>query len=107
MVCWHDSSRADPWGGAARTGWDVAEACLAVAALAVLCVLVFRATTYLPEPDDNAYRASIVAMTDGHFFTLSWAQAHALAERLAPQLGGSRLSPGPGVARSVGAAAAR
>ena len=81
---------------AARTGWDVAEACLAVAAFAVLCVLVFRATPYLPEPDDNAYRASIVAMTDGHFFTLAWAQAHALAEQLAPVLGGSRLGPGPG-----------
>jgi len=70
--------------------------CLAVAAFAVLCVLVLRATPYLPEPDDNAYRASIVAMTDGHFFTLPWAQAHALAERLAPQLGQYRLSPGPG-----------
>ena len=69
---------------ATRTRWDVAEACLAIAAFAVLCVLVLRATPYLPEPDDNAYRASIVAMTDGHFFTLSWAQAHALAERLAP-----------------------
>jgi hypothetical protein len=81
---------------ATRTRWDVAEACLAVAAFAVLCVLVLRATPYLPEPDDNAYRASIVAMTDGHFFTLSWAQAHALAERLAPQLGQYRLGPGAG-----------
>ena len=81
---------------AARTGWDVAEVCLAAAAFAVLCVLVLRAVPYLPEPDDYAYRASIVAMTDGHLFTLSGAQAHALAVQLAPQLGGSRLGPGPG-----------
>jgi hypothetical protein len=81
---------------AARTRWDVTEACLAVAAFAVLCLLVLRAMPYLPEADDNAYRASIVAMTDGHFFTLSWAQAHALAERLAPQLGQYRLGPGAG-----------
>src|ERR1700746_1077450 len=81
---------------AARTVWDVAEACLAVAAFAVLCVLVLRASPYLPEPDDYAYRASIVAMTDGHFFTLSGAQAHALAVQQAPQLGGNRLIPGPG-----------
>ena len=81
---------------AARTVWDVAEACLAAAAFAVLCVLVLRASPYLPEPDDYAYRASIVAMTDGHFFTVSGAQAYALAERLAPVLGGSRLAPGPG-----------
>src|ERR1017187_3291700 len=80
----------------ARTLRDVAEACLAAAAFAVLCVLVLRASPYLPEPDDNAYRASILAMTDGHFFTLSGAQAHALAVQLAPQLGGSRLGPGPG-----------
>ena len=76
--------------------WDVAEACLAAAAFAVLCVLVLRAAPYLPEPDDHAYHASIVAMTDGQFFTLSGARAHALAEQLAPQLGGNRLGPGPG-----------
>jgi len=81
---------------AAGIVWHVAEACLAVAAFAVLCVLVLRTVPYLPEPDDYAYRASIVAMTDGHFFTLSGAQAHALAVRLAPQAGGSRLRPGPG-----------
>jgi hypothetical protein len=80
----------------ARTLWDVAEVCLAAAAFAVLCVLVLRASPYLPEPDDYAYRASIVAMTDGHFFTLSGAQAHALAGQLAPQLGHNRLAPGPG-----------
>ena len=80
----------------ARTGWDVVEVCLAVAAFAVLCVLVLRASPYLPEPDDYAYRASIVAMTDGHFFTLAGAQAHALAVQLSPVIGHNRLSPGPG-----------
>ena len=80
----------------ARSRWDVVEACLAAAAFAVLCVLVLRASPYLPEPDDYAYRASIVAMTDGHFFTLTGAQAHALAEQLAPQVGRNRLGPGPG-----------
>ncbi len=79
-----------------RSLWDVAEVCLAAAAFAVLCFLVLRASPYLPEPDDNAYRASIVAMTDGHLFTLSGAQAHALAQQLAPVMGHNRLSPGPG-----------
>jgi hypothetical protein len=34
---------------AARTSWDVVEACLAAAAFAVLCVLVLRASPYLPS----------------------------------------------------------
>ena len=89
----HTSDVARP---AARSWWDVAEACLAAVAFAVLCVLVLRASPYLPEPDDYAYRASIVAMTDGHFFTLSGAQAHALAKQLAPQVGGSTPGPGAG-----------
>ena len=86
----------------ARTGWDVVEACLAVAAFAVLCVLVLRASPYLPEPDDYAYRASIVAMTDGHFFTLTGVQAHALAVQLAPVIGHNRLSPARVAAPSSG-----
>ena len=80
----------------ARSFWDVAEVCLAVAAFAVLCVLVLRASPYLPEPDDYAYRASIVAVTDGHFFTLTGAQAHALAVQQSPVIGHNRLGPGPG-----------
>jgi hypothetical protein len=70
------------------TLWNVAEACLAAAALVVLGTLVLRAVPYFPEPDDYAYNASIVAMTEGHFFTLSGAQAHALAEQLGLQPGG-------------------
>jgi hypothetical protein len=77
----------------ARSRWHFVEACLAAAAFAVLCVLALRASPYLPEPDDFAYRASIVAMTNGHFFTLSGAQAHALALRLAPRVGHNQLLP--------------
>jgi len=62
--------------------WDLVEAALAVAAFAVLCVVILRTATFMPEPDDFAYQASIVAMTDGHFLTLSAAQAHALASQL-------------------------
>ena len=86
----HTSDVARP---GARTRWDVAEACLAAAAFVVLCVLVLRASPYFPEPDDYAYRASIVAMADGHFFTLSGAQAHALAGQLAPPVGGPGGGP--------------
>jgi hypothetical protein len=76
----------------ARLGWSLAwvEAVFAGVAFAVLCVLVLRLAPQLAEPDDYAYRASIVAMTRGHFLTLSSAQAHALDG----QLGGP---PGLGV----------
>jgi hypothetical protein len=66
---------------------------LAAAAFVGLCVVVLRASPYLAEPDDSAYQASIVAMTHGHFFTLSGAQAHALANQLAP---GPGVPPGGG-----------
>src|SRR5436190_12861928 len=59
-----------------------AEAMLAVATFAALCVVVLSVSPQTAEPDDGAYRASIVAMTEGHFLTLSLAQAEALARKL-------------------------
>src|SRR5438094_8580439 len=58
------------------------EATLAVAAFATLCVVVLSVAPQSAEPDDGAYRASIVAMTEGHFLTLSTAQAETLARKL-------------------------
>jgi len=40
-----------------------AEAALAVAAFAALCAVVLSVAPQAAEPDDGAYRASIVAMT--------------------------------------------
>jgi len=59
-----------------------AEASLAVAIFAALCTVVLSVAPQTAEPDDGAYRASIVAMTEGHFLTLSIAQAEALAKKL-------------------------
>ncbi|HEY2778044.1 MAG TPA: hypothetical protein VGI77_09075 [Gaiellaceae bacterium] len=58
------------------------EAAFAVAAFAALSVLVLSVAPQTAEPDDGAYRASIVAMTEGHFLTLSTVQSEALARRL-------------------------
>ena len=58
------------------------EAILAAAAFAALCLAVLSVAPQAAEPDDGAYRASIVAMTDGHFLTLSAAQAEAMARQL-------------------------
>ena len=63
-----------------RLAW--VEAVLAVAAFAALCAVVLTVAPQPEEPDDGAYRASIVAMTEGHFLTLSGAQASALAAKL-------------------------
>jgi hypothetical protein len=58
------------------------EVALAVAAFATLCVAVLSVGAQTAEPDDGAYRASIVAMTEGHFLSLSLAQAETLAKSL-------------------------
>jgi hypothetical protein len=63
-----------------RAAWG--EAALAVAAFAALCAVVLTVAPQSAEPDDGAYRASIVAMTEGHFLTLSTAQAETLARKL-------------------------
>jgi hypothetical protein len=68
----------------------------ALAAFAVLSVAVLSAAPQLVEPDDYAYRASIIAVTQRHFLTLSTAQADALAVQLAGSGVGPRLAGGPG-----------
>ena len=66
----------------ARPGWGRAEIVLAVAAFALLCLAVLIFAPQLVEPDDFAYQASIVGITDGHWLTLSSTQAFALSDHL-------------------------
>jgi hypothetical protein len=66
----------------ARGRRDLAAAGAALAAFAVLCVVALSSAPRLVEPDDYAYRASIVAMTHGDYLTLSTAQVEALAAQL-------------------------
>ncbi len=64
-----------------------AEIALAVAAFAALCVVALHHAPQLVEPDDFAYRASIIGITDGHLLTLSTAQMQALALQLVQPTG--------------------
>src|SRR6476620_7676853 len=63
-----------------RAVW--AEAALAVAAFTALCAVVLPVAPQAAEPDDGAYRASIVAITERHLLTLSTARAETLAGKL-------------------------
>jgi hypothetical protein len=81
---------------ARRYPWEVL---FALAAFAVLCIAVLSCAPRLVEPDDYAYRASIVGITEGHLLTLSTAQVEALAESL-PGPGGPG-GPGGGVVQWV------
>jgi hypothetical protein len=76
--------RADPAAPGAGRGIRLVcvEATLAAVVFAVLCVVVLSVAPQSAEPDDGAYRASIVAMTEGHFLTLSTAQVETLARKL-------------------------
>ena len=67
-------------GHGIREVWG--EALLAVAAFVALCAVVLPVAPQAAEPDDGAYRGSIVAMSEGHFLTLSTAQARTLARKL-------------------------
>src|SRR5207247_642818 len=75
------AGRAAPGGGRVLRLLCL-EAALSAVALAVLCLVVLSVAPQNAEPDDGAYRASIVAMTEGHFLTLSTAQAETLARKL-------------------------
>ena len=50
-----------------RAARDRMAAGAALACFAVLCAIALSFAPRLVEPDDYAYRASIVAMTQGHF----------------------------------------
>ena len=89
------SDEARPWAWV-RVSRDRAEAFVALAAFAVLCLVVLSVASRLVEPDDYAYRASIVAITQGHFLSLSAAQV----DRLAVQLPGP-VAGAPGVLQWV------
>ena len=80
-------------GTARRQLW--VEAALAVVAFAVMCIAVLSVAAQTAEPDDGAYRASIVAITEGHFLTLSTAEAEALAAKAGRQPGRPSEPVGP------------
>jgi len=71
-----------------------AEAFVALAAFAALCLIALSVASQLVEPDDFAYRASTVAITQGHFLTLSTAQADRLAAELPGIVGQGAGGPG-------------
>jgi hypothetical protein len=98
MVCVDIAAQVSGQSRASLSAWagrDRVAAGAALAAFAVLCVTALSFAPRLVEPDDYAYRASIVAMTEGHFLTLSTAQVDALAAQL-PGPGGGPLVGGPG-----------
>ena len=91
-----DARQAAGQSGASAGGRLRAEILLALAAFAGLCVAVLTAAPQLVEPDDYAYRASIVALTDGYPVTLSTAQVSTLAVQLTHGAdGGGLAGPGP------------
>ncbi len=95
------AGRSRPWskGGIraiSRTAWI--EIAVALICFAVLCGAALTRTVTLLEPDDYAYRASIVALTEGHVI-LSDAQYQDLAERLQQQDSASGLSGSRGIAQ--------
>lgn len=73
------------------------EPAMAIIAFIGFCVIVLTVAPLLLGPDGEAYRASIVAITDGHFLSLSASQAHALVVQLyrCPRSATTCLIPGP------------
>jgi hypothetical protein len=58
------------------------EVLVALVAFGALCVAVLTRAVQLLEPDDLAYRASIVALTHGHLLTLTNTEYQALLKEL-------------------------
>jgi len=58
------------------------EVLLAVVAFAAMCVAVLARSTQLLEPDDYAYRASIIALAQGHLLSLTNTEYQTLLKQL-------------------------
>ena len=67
---------------------------MAVLAFAALCVAVLSRSAQLLGPDDYAYRASIIALAEGHWLSLTNAEYQALLKELS-------TSGGQGIAQWV------
>ena len=92
-----DSTRADDARDRRRPG--LAEVLVALACFAVLCGAALSRPVKLLEPDDYAYRASIIALSEGHV-VLTDAQYQDLRSRLLSadgDSGGGAAAAGPGV----------
>lgn len=81
-----DSTRA-PEPGSRRYLSLTLEAWVAIGTFAVVCVAALVTTPAMLEPDDYAYRASIIALSHGHIW-LSASQYAALAHQLVLSDGG-------------------
>jgi hypothetical protein len=77
----------------ARRGVPAPEVLVAAAAFVGLCVAVLTRSAQLLEPDDYAYRASIVALTQGHI-ALTGAEYTALARKLGSIMQWTQLPDG-------------
>jgi PadR family transcriptional regulator, regulatory protein PadR len=89
------TSRAEP-KVPGQAGLSRSEILFCLVVFAVLCVAVLRVAPVLVEPDDHAYQASIIGITDGHLLTLSNAQAQALGNQVnAVSSGLEPRLPGP------------
>ena len=87
---------ADPLAQSRHRWFRRGEVLVAVAAFAALCVAVLVRSAQLLEPDDYAYRASIIALTQGHLLSLTNSQYQALLKQLSSGAGG-----GMGIAQWV------
>jgi hypothetical protein len=80
----HDGSAriVDPFDHSPPSRVGRNEVLVAVAAFAALCVAVLLRPAQLLEPDDYAYRASIIAITQGHLLSLTNVQYQDLLKQL-------------------------
>jgi hypothetical protein len=87
---------ADPVAERRHRRFGRGEVLVAVMAFAALCVAVLVRSAQLLEPDDYAYRASIIALTQGHLLSLTNVEYQTLLKQLSSGGGG-----GMGIAQWV------